>query len=136
MINVEPMRAELKELTSEIWHAEAVLEAVEVERLLLVIRSIWKQLLSIQATNEAMYGQKCAKCPTCDRPALEIDGWGEWCEYCYHEMRPTVQESERAALCVACRKLVVQEPKCKRKWCKTCEGRFVPILRDLEEFVV
>ena len=47
VINVEPMRAELKEFTSEIWHAECVLEAVEIERLLLVIRSIWKQLQSI-----------------------------------------------------------------------------------------
>ena len=41
---------------------------------------------------QELYGVDGTLCPACERPVLAHDGYGEWCEYCYHEIPPAMKQ--------------------------------------------
>ena len=103
---VDVLAAELDALAALSWafDAPSCLEAsaartVEPERRAEDSRSSFMQVQAAKIPTMAqlramsfreVFGPTAQKCLTCERPVLEDDGTLDFCEYCFHRVRPTL----------------------------------------------
>ena len=131
VLNVEPLRVEVTAMTASAWRPDQVLPACKVQSLICSIRGLCLHLHSIQAENAKRWGAPASKCPGCPRPVLPEDLYGEWCEYCYHNLREEMS-GMRLAQCIACRD-VVSGMDTRGHWCRICADKCLPLLKIIDD---
>ena len=124
-LSLDPLRSTAQALAAATWDAETIVTKEEVEKL---VTNLTRACHKLQLTKglKASYGgvDFTSFCPACPRPVHERDGYGEWCEYCYHEVRPQEVQSSR---CSACRQLVNDELGFG-EWCSSCFHEVRPLI--------
>ena len=124
-LSLDPLRSTAQALAAATWDAETIVTKEEVEKL---VTNLTRACHKLQLTKglKASYGgvDFTSFCPACPRPVHERYGYGEWCEYCYHEVRPQEVQSSR---CSACRQLVNDELGFG-EWCSSCFHEVRPLI--------
>lgn len=123
--NTDPLRAAVEAAAAEKWDAMALVRAKEIEPIFVRTTTALTKLRDLQDRNREKYAVACTLCPNCCRPVhFDVDPWGEWCEYCYHEVRPVVEGQPQ---CLACRTLLAG-PDDLDGWCCSCNREVRPLL--------
>lgn len=125
VLNVEPLRSTVQAAAEEVWSAKAKVKGEEVQQLIMQIRTVCEKLHAFQRSNEKVYGVPCSICPSCPRAVQAEEGYGEWCEFCFHEVRPHIGD---LSFCIACRTLV-SAGKGLGDWCASCFQHVRPLIQ-------
>jgi hypothetical protein len=90
-VEIEPLASRVRDRFTALLAVEPVVpEEVGKQLIDNVLLACQREHLRLQKC-KAEHGADATVCRSCDRPTWEDEGYEDWCEYCYHEIRPLLR---------------------------------------------